>query len=139
MRKGRSGQRQFDAEVSAAAGKRIDKKTAAEARDAFLHTKKTHAALTARIKADAVVFDGKEKSVILLLDEDTDAPGVSVFDAIVEGFLDDTIDASAMVFGKVVSELTIDDVDDKASAFGDFAALPLEGGDEAEVVEHGGA
>ena len=139
MRKWRSGQRQFYAEASAATRKRIDEEIAAETGDAFVHPKETHAAVAAGIKADAVIFNGEEQAAILFLNEDADAGGVSVLDAIVESFLDHTIDAGAVIFGEVIGKLAVDDVDGEAGAFGDLAALPLESGNEAEVVEHGGA
>jgi hypothetical protein len=44
-----------------------------------------------------------------------------------------------MPFGEIVGEMVGDDVDSEARALGDLAALPLESGDETEVVQHGGA
>ena len=104
-----------------------------------MHTEKSHAAVTAWIETNAIVFDGEDEVLILLLNHNANTPGMGVLDAIVERFLDNAIDAGAMVFGEIIGKFVVDDIDDEASTFGNFATLPLEGSDEAEVVEHGGA
>jgi hypothetical protein len=129
----------LDAETRAAAGGGVDDERATETGDALLHAEEAHATLTGGIEANAVVFDREDEMVGVFLNENTNVTSVGVLGAVVQGFLDDAVDTGFVLFGKVVGEVVVDDVDDKASAAGDFAGVPLESGDEAEVVEHGGA
>lgn len=131
-------ERKLDTKTRAGGGGGIYEEGAAEARDALLHAEETHATLAFGIETDAVVFDGEDEAKRVLVDEDADMAGVSMFGAVVESFLDDAVDAGFVLFGEIVGEVVVDDIDDEAGALGNFAALPLESGDEAEVVEHGG-
>ena len=93
----------------------------------------------AGVEAVAIVFNGQTQSGGVLAHGHLDVVRAGVLDAVVQRFLDDAVDAGLVVFGKVFGNRGGVDGDPDAAAFRDFAGLPLEGGREAEVVEHGGA
>ena len=109
---------------------------AAKAGDALLNAEQSHAFYVSGVEAAAVVLNGELERIALLLGADAYARRARVAGAIMQRFLDDAIDAGFVIVGQIVGDIG-GDADFHSAALGNFASLPLEGGDEAEIVEHG--
>ena len=104
-----------------------------------MDAEESHAFIARWVEAAAIVLNGQTQSGGVLAHGHLDVVRAGVLDAVVERFLGDAVDAGLVVFRKVFGNRGGVDGDPDAAALRDFAGLPLEGGREAEVVEHGGA
>jgi hypothetical protein len=106
--------------------------------DAFLHAQQPHAALAFRIESLTVILDGEQDAAGLLLDGHPGHAGFGVLDAVVQGFLDDPVDAGLVLLGKILRDSFCRHLHTQASPLRDFARLPLQRRNQAQVVQHGG-
>ena len=111
------GRGSSNGELSAAAGFRVDLQRASEVGDAFLHADEAEAAFDFGLEALAVVLNGEEEAVGLLTDSDADGLRLGVLGAVVQGFLDDAVDAGFMLLGEVFGNAVGGDVDAETGAF----------------------
>ena len=102
----------------AAAGSRIDHKSAPEASDPFMHAEQSHTVCTAGIKPDTIVVDGQDKMFNIFLERDADTAGPGMSGAVVQGFLNDAKNARLVLFWEVIVEMMVHDFNNEAGAFG---------------------
>jgi hypothetical protein len=121
------------------AGRGLHFERATQARGAFLHSEHAQAAVTPRIKANAIVFNGQREVIGILAKYNADFSGVSVVGTVVQCFLNDTIHAGLVLFRECVCKMIVHHVYEQACAFGNLAGMPLQRRYQSKVIKHGGA
>src|ERR1019366_8395551 len=133
------GQREFGGDGCTAAHLGIDAEVAAEPAHPFFHAEKAHAAHGAFVKAAAIVLDGEDNTRALVPHVHLHITGAGMAGGVVGGFLHDAGDAGLVLIGEVVRNFVGGDTHAEPGAFADFARVPVERGEKAEIVEHGGS
>ena len=131
-----TGKGEFHGYGGSFTGARADAELAAQVMHAFFHAYQAQAADTAGVEAVAVVFDGQQNFRSFLADFDHHFVRLGVAGAVVERFLDDAIDAGLVGIGELAGVFIGGDFDAQSGAFGDFAGLPFERGNQAQIVQH---
>ena len=131
-------ERKFGRDRSATSRSGLDREDAAEAANTLFHAENAHAALAFGIKTIAVVRDFHGDFIGVLNDRDFRVLCGSVCGGVIQSFLHEAVD-DRLWFRRPRSSDTSCRVnfDFHIAAAGDFTSLPFEGGDQAEVVEHG--
>src|SRR5579871_3261918 len=137
--RGQFGDRQFGGNQGSLAEPRVNLQGSSQPAHAFFHSEQAHAAHQLRVEPGPVVADGKEHAVLLAFDRHFDRSRIAVARRIVESFLHEAVDARLVLFGKVVGVVVGGDRDFEAGALGCLARMPVQRGDEPEIVEHGRA
>ena len=95
---------------------------------------------SARGEASAIVFDSQnERAIPVSRQTHMDIAGARVPYDIAESFLNDSVDAGLIFFRDLLFRSTVrTNLNRNVRCPAHFASLPLQGGNKAEVVEHGG-
>jgi hypothetical protein len=131
----------FHAEGGAEAGIRMDGHGSVEFADPLLNTEEAEAGFWSGVggHADAVIANDEAEPTAAAVDGDIDTPCLGVAGTVGEGFLDDAVGAGPIGLGELIEIAIEGDVDGAVEAAGVIAGEPLEGGAEADVIEHGRA
>jgi hypothetical protein len=114
-----------------------NRESAAEAADAFFHAEDAHTALAGGIEAVAVIRDFYGDLIGILSDAYFGVFGGGVRGGVVEGFLRDAVDGDFGFVAESFRDVFRVNFDFHLAAPRNLAGLPFEGGDQAEIVEHG--
>ena len=133
-----TGEREFGHQHSALSRRGLHGQRTAQAFDAFLHSEDAQAAGALRVEAASVVahFDRDSTRAAGHAHSGVARPGVA--HGIVESLLHQAIDADSVLVGQFVRHVLRFHRDLHPAAARDLAPLPLQGGNQPEIVEHGG-
>ena len=104
--------RKLDLNACACAGGRVDRKGAAETSDPLMHAKQPDTSVAVGVKPYAVVVNRKDTVFGILCQENTDMTRFGVSGAVVQRFLDNTVNARFVLVGEIVDKIAIKDFDD---------------------------
>ena len=130
-----AGERQRDVYLGAAAGLRIDFEFPAQMTDPLFHAEDAQTPRTLRIEAAPVVKDAQQNLPGFAADSHLDGVGLGVARAVVERLLHHSIDTRLVFLRKLTGEFALQ-LHMHAGTLGCFAGLPIERGDQAEVIQH---
>ena len=133
------GERKLGPDRGAAPELRFDGQRPSEAENTLLHSKESETANDARVKSSAIIAHGKQHTVFKLFDRDLHRARMGMARRIVRRFLDKPVNARLVLFRQIVAVVSRRDTYVQAGSFAHFASVPVQGGDESEVVKHGRA
>ena len=131
-----TGKGEFHGYGGSFTGVRAHAERAAQVMHPLLHAYQTEAADTPGVETVPVVFDRKQNLGSLLADFHHHAARLGVAGAVVERFLDYAINAGLVCIGQLAGIFIRGNFNAQAGAFGDFAGLPFEGGNQTQIVQH---
>ena len=102
----------FDTNARPSAGSRVDDKGTIEARDPLMHSKQSHTAFAVCIKPDAIIADRQDTLLGIFLEENANVAGFGVSGAVVQGFLNNAIDARLVLVGEVIVKMRANNFND---------------------------
>lgn len=130
-------ERKFGRDRSATSRSGLDREDAAEAANTLFHAENAHAALASGIKTIAIVRDFHGDFIGVLNDRDFRVLCGSVRGGVIQSFLHEAVDTDFGIVAKIFGDALRVNFDFHIAAAGNFTSLPFEGGDQAQVIQHG--